>query len=220
MKQLVIVCRDIEINWQQFNDPIYVGIESGTLALLKNNLKISFASGDFDSVNSDELNTIENAAKKNNFKIIKADAEKDYLDVELAIIEAIKQNLEFEQIVLLSDGARWDMMLAQINFLRKYAKYQPILIDKKNYLFTLQQGTKFTFTSEQLKYKYVSLFSLNDTEVKYTFSGCKYYPNQEVTINNQDVLAVSNEFDLANEKNPTIEIKAGNCLVCLTEKSN
>lgn len=220
MKQLVIVCRDIEINWQQFNDPIYVGVESGTLALLKNNLKISFASGDFDSVNSDELSMIENAAKKNNFKIIKADAEKDYLDVELAIIEAIKQNLEFEQIVLLSDGARWDMMLAQINFLRKYAKYQPILIDKKNYLFALQQGTKFTFTSEQLKYKYVSLFSLNDTEVKYTFSGCKYYPNQEVTINNQDVLAVSNQFDLANEKNPTIEIKAGNCLVCLAEKSN
>lgn len=220
MKQLVIVCRDIEINWQQFNDPIYVGVESGTLALLKNNLKISFASGDFDSVNSDELSTIENAAKKNNFKIIKADAEKDYLDVELAIIEAIKQNLEFEQIVLLSDGARWDMMLAQINFLRKYAKYQPILIDKKNYLFALQQGTKFTFTSEQLKYKYVSLFSLNDAEVKYNFSGCKYYPNQEVTINNQDVLAVSNEFDLANEKNPTIEIKAGNCLVCLAEKSN
>ncbi|MBE4703899.1 thiamine diphosphokinase [Spiroplasma platyhelix] len=219
MKQLIIVCRDLAINWQQFSNPIYIGVESGALALIKSKLPITFTCGDFDSTSSSELQVIEDAAKKDNFKIIKVDGQKDYLDSELAIVEAIKLKLEFDQIVLITDGSRWDMIFAQINFLRKYAKYQPILIGRENYLFALQQGTKFTFTSEQIKYKYISFFSLDEKAVLYNFTGCKYYPNQDVSINNQDVLAVSNEF-LANEAKPTIEIKKGWCLVCLAEKLN
>lgn len=220
MKQLVIVCRGLLIDWRQFNDPVYVGVESGTLALIENNLQIAFACGDFDSVNKEELQNIENAAKKNNFQIIKANSKKDYLDSELAIIEAIKQKLVFDQIVLITDGLRWDMILAQINFLRKYAKYQPILIGKDNYLFALPAGTRYTFSTEQIKYKYISFFSLDDEEVIYNFVGCKYYPNTDVTINAQNVLAVSNEFDLANNEKPTVAIKKGFCLVCLAEKLN
>lgn len=218
MKQLVIVCRNLKINWQQFSNPIYLGVESGALALIENNLPITFVCGDFDSVNDQQLAKIESAAKTDNFKIIKANSQKDYLDSELAIIEAIEQKLDFQQIVLITDGNRWDMILAQINFLRKYAQYQPILIGKDNYLFALQERTKFTFTKAQMQYKYISLFSLDEKAVKYNFSGCKYYPNQDITINNHDVLAVSNEFDLTNNQIPTIEIKEGFCLICLTEK--
>ncbi|MGL5268566.1 MAG: thiamine diphosphokinase [Spiroplasma sp.] len=215
--QLVIVCRDLVIDWKQFLNPIYIGVETGVLSLIKNNLPINFACGDFDSVSDGDFQLIENEAKKANFKIIKADAKKDYLDSELAIIEALASNLKFDQIVLITDGFRWDMILAQINLMRKYAKYQPILISKENYLFVLKEKTKFTFSFQQLKYHYVSLFSLDGKEVRYNFSGCKYYPEIDIRINDKDVLAISNEFDLTNNKNPMIEIKNGHCLVCLVE---
>lgn len=218
MKQLVVVCRDVAIDWKQFSNPIYVGVESGVAALVKNNLLVTFACGDFDSVSKVELQTIEAQANVKNFKIIKANSQKDYLDAELAIIEAINLKLSFDQIVLVTGGTRWDMIFAQINLLRKYQQYQPILIADQNYCFALLQGTKHSFTSEQLKYRYLSFFSLDSKDVTYNFNGCKYYNNQDITINDQDVLAVSNEFDLINEKNPTVAIKSGWCLVCLTEK--
>lgn len=218
MKQLIVVCRDVEINWQQFSDPIYVGVESGVLSLSKKQLPIAFACGDFDSVTSEELATIEAASKANNFPLFKAEAAKDYLDAELAIVEAIKQKLVFDQIVLVTEGYRWDMVLAQINLLRKYQQYQPILISDHNYLFALKAGTSYIFTTEQLNYQYVSFFPLTDTEVVYNFVGCQYYPDQDITINNQDVLAISNQFDLQNNVKPLVTIKKGWCLVCLAKK--
>lgn len=218
--QLVVVCRDLKIDWKQFLNPIYVGVESGTLSLIKNNLPIKFACGDFDSVSSSEWEVIKNAAQNSDFKLLKANSKKDYLDSELAIIEALALNLKFDQIVLVTDGFRWDMILAQINLLRKYAKFQPILISKENYLFALPEKVRFTFSSQHLKYRYVSLFCLDEQEVKYNFIGCKYYPEIDIMINNQDVLAVSNEFNLASDKSPILEIKNGNCLVCLSQKAN
>lgn len=217
-KQLVIVCRDIIVDWKQFSNPIYIGVESGTLSLIKNNLPIAFVCGDFDTINSSDLSLIKKQAKKDNFKVIQANPQKDYLDSELAIIEALALNLDFQQIVLITDGFRWDMVLAQINFLRKYHKYQPILISKENYLFALKENTKFVFTHEQLKYHYISFFSLDTKEVIYNFLGCKYYSGIDISINDKDILAISNEFDLTNVKNPEIEIKKGYCLVCLSKK--
>lgn len=217
-KQLVIICRDLPVNWEQFSNPIYVGVESGVLALLNNNLLINFACGDFDSVSQSDFQLIENAAKTKGFEVVKVESKKDYLDAEIAIIEALARKIEFDQIVLITDGPRWDMILAQINLLRKYIQYQPILIGSDNYFFPLTEKIRFTFTKEHLKYHYVSFFSLNDQEVTYNFSGCKYYPNVDITINNKDVLAISNEFDLKEDQIPMVEIKKGFCLVCLSEK--
>lgn len=218
MKQLVVVCRDVPINWQQFSDPIYVGVESGVLALCKKQLPVAFACGDFDSVTSEELAKIEAASKTNNFPLLKVATAKDYLDAELAIMEAIKQKLVFDQIVLVTEGCRWDMILAQINLLRKYQQYQPILISTHNYLFSVKAENIYTFDAEQLKYQYLSFFPLTDEEVVYNFVDCQYYPGQDVTINNQDVLAVSNQFALQNDAKPRITIKKGWCLVCLAKK--
>lgn len=112
------------------------------------------------------------------------------------------------------------MILAQINFLRKYSKYHPILISEKNYLFALKENEKYNFSKEHLTYHYISLFTLDEKNVTYNFIGCKYYPNTDIVINNKDVLAISNEFDLKNNKIPSIEIKAGNCLICLAKKNH
>ncbi|WP_338974912.1 hypothetical protein [Spiroplasma endosymbiont of Tricholauxania praeusta] len=33
IKQLVIVCRDYNLNWEQFINPIFIGVETGVLSL-------------------------------------------------------------------------------------------------------------------------------------------------------------------------------------------
>ncbi|MDQ7982743.1 MAG: thiamine diphosphokinase [Spiroplasma sp.] len=218
LKQLIIVCRDFDINWNQFLNPIYVGVESGAVALIKNNLPIQFISGDFDSINKKQWELINYQQKKANFKVFKVDQKKDYLDSELAIATALKLKVPFQQVVIISSGQRWDMILAQINFLRKYQKYQPILIDEDNYLFTLKAKSKFIVPEHLLNYRYISFFCLNDQSVTYNFTGCKYYNASDIIINNQDVLAISNEFDLTVTKNPTIEIKSGDCIVALSQR--
>lgn len=219
ISQLVIVCRDILVDWKQFSNPIYVGVESGTITLIKNKLPINFACGDFDSISDKDWQLINQEQKKVNFKIFKVNEEKDYLDSELAITTALELKLPFQQIVIISNGNRWDMLLAQINFLRKYQKYQPILIDQDNYLFTLKAKSKFVFPQNLLKYHYISFFCLNSQKVIYNFTGCKYYSKTDIIINNQDVLAISNEFDLKASKQPTIEIKSGDCIVVLSKKN-
>lgn len=216
--QLVIVCRDVSIDWKQFSNPIYVGVESGTIALIKNKLPINFVCGDFDSVSNQEWQLINQAQEQDNFKIFKVNQEKDYLDSELAITTALELKLPFQQIVIISNGNRWDMILAQINFLRKYHQYQPILIDQNNYLFTLPAKSKFVFPKHLLQYHYLSFFCFDSQKVIYNFTGCKYGSGTDIIINNQDVLAISNEFDLKAKQQPTIIIKTGNCIVVLAKK--
>lgn len=219
ISQLVIVCRDVLLDWKQFSNPIYVGVESGIIALIKNKLPINFVCGDFDSVSDKDWELINQEQKKDNFKIFKVNDEKDYLDSELAITTAIELKLPFQQIVIISRGNRWDMLLAQINFLRKYRQYQPILIDQDNYLFTLKAKSKFVFPQNLLKYHYISFFCLDNQDVVYNFIGCKYYSKTDIIINNQDVLAISNEFDLKVNKQPWVEIKSGNCIVVLSKNN-
>lgn len=213
-KQLVIVCRNIEVNWNYFINPIYIGVESGVIPLIKKKFPIKFICGDFDSITQEENAFINQNRAKLDFPLIKFDSEKDYIDAELAIIEAIKQKIAFNQIVLISEGDRWDMIFAQINLLNKYAQYKPIFLTTNNYAFSLQENQTHIFTKEQLQYHYISLFPLNCQEVVYNFKGCKYYSNEDIRINNYDILAISNEFN--NEINQKeILIKKGQCLVIL-----
>lgn len=214
IKQLVIVTRNLDIDYSQFINPIYVGVESGSISLLKKKLKIAFLTGDFDSVSSKEYNFILKEQEKQNIKIFKANKEKDYIDAELAIHQALKLKLDFNQIILITEGKRWDMIFAQVNLINKYANFKPILISNNNYVFSINKKESFTFSNYHLNYKYISIFCLNTNKVIYNFQGCKYYNNQDITINNKDVLAVSNEFNY-REETKKITIKKGNGLIIL-----
>lgn len=46
IKQLLIVCRDYNLNWEQFINPIFIGVETGVLSLLKHKKPIKFICGD------------------------------------------------------------------------------------------------------------------------------------------------------------------------------
>ena len=213
-KQLVIVCRDYHINWNQFINPIFIGVESGILSLLKNKKNITFICGDNDSITKQQLDFINKQSNNQALESIIFSQEKDYLDSELAIIMALERKIDFQQLVIVADGQRWDMFMASINLLRKYEQYNPILVGLNNYCFLLTPNQKYLFSDWQLKYHYISFFSLTNEEVIYNFRGCKYYDNEDITISSNFIQAISNEFKI-NKMPPQILIKKGTCLVML-----
>jgi len=220
-QQLVIVCRNYQINFKQFINPIYVGVETGTLALLTQKLPISFIAGDHDTLSNQVYQTIKMQAQLLNLEIITFKQDKDYLDSELAIIKAIDRKIKFHQIVIIADGERWDMLMAHINIMKKYQQYQPILVSENNYCFALVANETYTFTNWQLEYRYISIFPLNNEAVIYNFSGCKYYPKVDVIVSKFGTQAISNEFLKTNQdENPKIIIKKGHCLVFLAKTDN
>lgn len=213
IKQLVIVCRDYNLNWEQFINPIFIGVETGVLSLLKYKKPIKFICGDNDTINKQQLKILNDQSKIHNFEIITFNKEKDFIDSELAIVTAISKKINFQQIVIVSDGIRWDMLLASINILKKYECFNPILLGEENYCFLLKAKSEYIFYNWQLTYKYISFFSLDNEEVIYNFSGCKFYPNQDITVTNNSTQTISNEFN--KEERPKLIIKKGKCLVFL-----
>lgn len=212
-KQLVIVCHDYIINWNQFINPIFVGVETGVLSLLKHKKPIAFICGDNDTITKQQLKIFSEQSQNNNFEIITFNAKKDVIDSELAIITAISKKIDFHQIVLIADGTRWDMLMVSINILRKYQCFNPILLGDNNYCFLLKAKTEYIFANWQLTYKYISFFTFDNEEVIYNFSGCKFYPNQDIIVSNNSTQAVSNEFN--HQEVAKLIIKKGQCLVFL-----
>ncbi|WP_425381603.1 thiamine diphosphokinase [Spiroplasma endosymbiont of Polydrusus pterygomalis] len=215
IKQLVIVCRDYDINWNQFINPIFVGVESGILSLLAHKKPINFVCGDHDTITKQQLKFINKQSQHNDFDIITFTKEKDFIDSELAIIIAINKNIDFQQIVIVADGWRWDMLLTSINLLKKYQSFNPILLGNNNYCFLLQAKTEYIFSDWQLTYKYISFFSLDGEEVIYNFSGCKFYPNQDIIVTSNSTQAISNEFN--QQEIAKLTIKKGHCLIFLSK---
>lgn len=114
IKQLVIVCRDYDINWNQFINPIFVGVESGILSLLAHKKSINFVCGDHDTITKQQLKFINKQSQNNDFDIITFIKEKDFIDSNLVIITTINKNIDFQQIVIVADGWRWDMLVTSI----------------------------------------------------------------------------------------------------------
>ncbi|WP_425289732.1 hypothetical protein [Spiroplasma endosymbiont of Notiophilus biguttatus] len=94
-----------------------MGVETGVLSLLKHKKPIKFICGDNDTINKQQLKILNNQSKIHNFEIITFNKEKDFIDSELAIVTAISKKINFQQIVIVSDGIRWDMLLVSINIL-------------------------------------------------------------------------------------------------------
>lgn len=62
----------------------YIGVDNGCLALLAHDLPLNYAVGDFDSVNAEEFEMIQNTADQ----VITSPSEKDDTDMELALKKA------------------------------------------------------------------------------------------------------------------------------------
>ncbi|BET38637.1 hypothetical protein [Spiroplasma ixodetis] len=70
IKKLVIVCRDYNLIWEQFINPIFIGVETGVLSWLKYKKSIKFICGDNDTINKQQLKILNDQSKIHNFEII------------------------------------------------------------------------------------------------------------------------------------------------------
>ncbi|MCD6482195.1 MAG: thiamine diphosphokinase [Candidatus Izimaplasma sp.] len=156
-----------------------VGVDQGGLILLKNNIRIDLAIGDFDSVTKDEFKKIEAAA----VEIKKYRTRKDYTDLYLAIEEILE--FDYKKIIVYGAmGGRFDHSYANLSLLRLGSIS---IITENNIMYALTPGT------HQIKnnHKYISFFAFEDIP-DLTLKGFTYEKrNFELFVD--DPLCISNE---------------------------
>ncbi|MGQ7340039.1 thiamine diphosphokinase [Streptococcus suis] len=89
---------------------LYVGVDAGSLRLLDHSLPLDWAIGDFDSVTSEELGQIREMAEW----FLRAPAEKDDTDLELALKEIFKAYPQGQVRIYGALGGRMDHMMANL----------------------------------------------------------------------------------------------------------
>ncbi|MDD4000206.1 MAG: thiamine diphosphokinase [Bacilli bacterium] len=157
-----------------------VGIDGGSLSIIKAGLKLDYAIGDFDSVN---LALIAPYAA-----LVKIyPSKKNYSDLELAIREFA--DLKPKKIIIYNGtGGRLDHFLAAINLIIKYDYLDIELLDGSNSIKLLLNDSIIKKT----KYKYLSLFALEAGTV-ISLQGLKYnLDNYHLSC--LDNLCISNEI--------------------------
>ena len=148
-------------------------MDRGVLVLLEHGIVPNLALGDFDSVTSEELKTIQEKLPE----VSIFPAEKDETDLELAIDWAIRQNPS-NIYILGATGGRIDHFLANIQLLQKERILQCVsetniyIVDEKNSL-TVKTPGIYPIQAD-LTRKYFSLLSITKEVSEITLTGFKY----------------------------------------------
>lgn len=96
---------------------VWIGADGGALTLLHENIEITYAIGDFDSVNEEEKKLL----RKTSISFIEYPSEKDESDIELALLKAYELNAK--KIYLFGvTGGRLDHELVNIQLLYSITK--------------------------------------------------------------------------------------------------
>ncbi len=156
-----------------------VGVDHGALFLLRNNMPIDLAIGDFDSVNDAEFEEIKAYAKETK----KYRTRKDYTDLYLAIEEVLE--MTYHKIIIYGGmGGRFDHSYANLSLLRLGSI---TIITEDAVMYALQPGTHRI----RNKHKYISFFALDDI-FDLTIRGFKY-EKSNFELYTDDPLCISNE---------------------------
>lgn len=142
--------------------------------------------------------------------------EKDYTDLELALMKSIELNGE-NITVIGGIGGRLDHTIANIQLLSQYTDSfdSLIMMDRKNKCFVLNENQKKGTVIKAETDSYFSAFSLSEECLGLTIKNAKY-PLLNHTLPRTGSLCVSNEF--INEKDAVISIKDGTLLVVISKK--
>ncbi|CRH92473.1 Thiamine pyrophosphokinase [Chlamydia trachomatis] len=108
IKVAVVAGGDLDLVMTGFD--VFVGVDAGSLFLLKHNLPLDMAVGDFDSVSAEELQWIKAEAKS----LTQAPAEKDDTDLELALKTVFEQYPEAQVSIFGAFGGRLDHMMSNL----------------------------------------------------------------------------------------------------------
>ncbi len=163
--------------------------------------------GDMDSLNGE----IPQNVPTERFK-----PEKDYTDLELALIKSIELN--GRNITIIGGiGGRLDHTIANIQLLSQYTNDFDSLtmLDGRNKCFVMNEKQKNSMILKAEEDSYFSVFSLSDECTGLTIKNAKY-PLADYTLPRTGSLCVSNEF--INEKDAVISIENGTLLVVISKK--
>src|SRR5690625_1519592 len=167
---------------------IWIGADRGALTLINQEIEVAYAVGDFDSISELENERIKNTAKT----YLRYPAEKDYTDIEIALLKAYELNPT--KIYLFGvTGGRLDHGLVNIQLLYSIVKksIQGIIVDKYN---QVELTTPNHYEVEHHEdYPYVSFIPFSEHVKKLTLTGFYYALDQE-NISWGSTLCISNKL--------------------------
>ncbi|HFH9344013.1 TPA: thiamine diphosphokinase [Streptococcus agalactiae] len=177
-----------DLTYFEYDFDYFVGIDRGSLFLLKNGLSLDMAVGDFDSITEDELLYIKHYCSN----IVSASAEKNDTDTELALKTIFKEFPEAQVTVFGAFGGRIDHMMSNI-FLPSDTDLEPFmsqirLKDEQNIVTYLPSGENQVSRIEGMSY--VSF--MPESESTLQISGAKYELNKSNYFKKK--MYSSNEF--------------------------
>ncbi|WP_270999967.1 thiamine diphosphokinase [Streptococcus agalactiae] len=177
-----------DLTYFEYDFDYFVGIDRGSLFLLKNGLSLEMAVGDFDSITEDELLYIKHYCSN----IVSASAEKNDTDTELALKTIFKEFPEAQVTVFGAFGGRIDHMMSNI-FLPSDTDLEPFmsqirLKDEQNIVTYLPSGKNQVSRIEGMSY--VSF--MPESESTLQISGAKYELNKSNYFKKK--MYSSNEF--------------------------
>lgn len=167
---------------------IWIGADRGALTLINQEIEVAYAVGDFDSISELENERIKNTAKT----YLRYPAEKDYTDIEIALLKAYELNPT--KIFLFGvTGGRLDHGLVNIQLLYSIIKkdIQGIIVDKYN---KIELTTPNYYTVEyDDDYPYISFLPFSEHVKNLTLTGF-YYPLENKNISWGSTLCISNKL--------------------------
>jgi thiamine pyrophosphokinase len=158
-------------------DKTIYACDNAVRELLRQNIKIDLAIGDFDS--------LENKSLLSGIKTIKLSVDKDESDTAYALRHAYQHT---DEVILVGGikGSRSDHFIGNLLLLEKYPNLT--ILDDTNKIIRLETGI-YQITSDN--FKYISLFPLLDSVV--SIYGTKYELESEELFQ-YDTLGLSNEI--------------------------
>ncbi|EGA89492.1 thiamine pyrophosphokinase [Planococcus donghaensis MPA1U2] len=188
-----------------FPNASYIGVDSGTLALLERGIHPVAAVGDFDSVSADDYEKIRFAFPD----LARSPSEKDQSDTELGLEKAMTYHPE--QVILAGvTGGRLDHYMSVLHIVYHYQQKFPetrfSLVNNQNQIRFLSPGTHEL--EKDTRYRYVSFYPFAEEVQGLTLSGFKYPVTSEY-LPFGTTRFVSNEL----LGRGTVKIDSGYCLL-------
>ncbi len=180
-----------------------IGVDKGLEILDRLGVEANLAVGDFDSVSFDIKQKYLNRENT-----VLLNAEKDYSDTHIAILEALKQKPD-TIIIAGATGGRIDHMLANISLLGicEAENVFAYIIDEYNKIRITNKPVSIKKTS--CYGKYISLIPYTDKVTGVNLSGFKYKLT-DATLVRDETIGISNEIE---REEGFITFKSGRLIV-------
>ena len=163
-------------------DADYIGVDYGAVVLAENKIPMTFAIGDFDSVEDSGMELVREYAKE----VIRLNPVKDDSDSEAALRIIFERG--YDHVFMFgATGGRADHMMVNLALVMRYAGKLTI-VDAQNRITARKEGT---FHIEKDDYSYISFFT--DSEACITLEGMRY-PLHKRKIGMNDLYTLSNEI--------------------------